>query len=128
MKASLVPIGEEHDWFRVSAVTEITSLPSGFRVVVAAPPEVDRFVEFHFPFVRAFQAMDEGDMLEFWSPPLPGRFLLYRVDAGGWLERVKGDFLQVTATIDAIREWLIVSSDVCVSVLSAYEPSVREYG
>ena len=109
-------------------MTEITSLPSGLRIIVAAPDEMGRFVEIHFSYVRAFQAMDEGDMLIFWNPPLPGRFLVYRVESGGWLARVSSHFLQVTAAIGTVQEWLVVSSDVCVSVLSDHEPYVREYG
>ncbi len=128
MHTSLEPVGSEFEWLGSSAITEVTSTGSGLRIVLAAPVDVDRYVEFHFSDVRAFQAMDEGDMLEYWRAALPGRYALYRVTAGGWCSRVTGHYLNVTSTLDHMHEWLVVSSDVCASAISAQAPHMREFG
>lgn len=117
MKAILDPIGTEVEWSNDSAVTEIVNTHSGLRIVLAAPVEVDRYVEIHFPHVHAFQVMDEGDMLEYWMPPLPERFIAYKVISGGWRERVDGHLLNVTSALDHMQEWLIVSADLCITCL-----------
>lgn len=111
-----------------SAVTEVTNTLSGLRVVLAAPAGIDRYVEFHFTNPRAFQAMDEGDMLEYWQSPLPIGYVLYRVTNGGWRERASGHYLSVTSALANVQEWLIVSADLCVSVMSSEAPNMREFG
>ncbi|WP_416203533.1 hypothetical protein [Xanthomonas euvesicatoria] len=128
MQTFLEPVGSEVQWHEGADVTEIISTSSGLRIVVAAPAGVDRHLEIHFPFVRAFQAMDEGDMLEYWESPLTTGHVLYKVIAGGWRDRTAGHFLHVTASLDSMQEWLIVSECLCVSVLSAYVPHLREFG
>jgi len=128
MKTLLEPVGYEIEWHGGSDVTEITNTSSGLRIVVAAPKGIDRYLEIHFPFVRAFQVMDEGDMLEYWQTPLTTGNALYKVASGGWRERAAGQFLHVTASLDAMQEWLVVSEGLCVSVISAYVPHVREFG
>ncbi|AOY68036.1 hypothetical protein LN565_11245 [Xanthomonas euvesicatoria pv. euvesicatoria] len=128
MQTFLEPVGSEVQWHEGADVSEIISTSSGLRIVVAAPAGVDRHLEIHFPFVRAFQVMDEGDMLEYWESPLTTGHLLYKVISGGWRDRTAGHFLHVTASLDSMQEWLIVSECLCVSVLSAYVPHLREFG
>jgi hypothetical protein len=128
MQTLLEPVGPEIDWHGGSDVIEITSTSSGLRIVMAAPEGVDRYLELHFPFVRAFQAMDEGDMLEYWQSPLTSNHALYKVTSGGWRDRVSGQYLHVTAALDTMQEWLVVSECLCVSVISAYVPHIREFG
>jgi hypothetical protein len=55
MQTSLEPLGPRFDWLRGSAVTEITSTPSGLRVVLAAAVGIGRYIEFQFTHPRAFQ-------------------------------------------------------------------------
>ena len=128
MHTVLEPKGPEFEWLGSSAITELSSTASGLRIVLAAPVDIDRYVEFHFSYARAFQAMDEGDMLGYWEPALPGRYALYRVTSGGWREHAEGHYLNVTSTLDNLQEWLVISSDLCVSVVSSDEPHVREFG
>jgi hypothetical protein len=111
-----------------SDITEVTSTHSGLRIVLAAPEGVDRYLEIHFPFVRAFQVMDEGDMLEYWQRPLTTGHALYKVISGGWRERAAGQFLRVTCSLDTMQERLIVSECLCVSVISMHVPNLREFG
>ena len=128
MKAILAPHGNPVAWFRGASAIEITNSLSGLRIVVAAPNGEDQYLEVHFPYARAFQAMDEGDMLGYWEPGSTGSHLVFEVLSGGWLERAGPHYLHVTAAVGNTREWLVVSDDLCVSVISSYEPHVREYG
>src|SRR5690348_11703009 len=112
MQTSLEPVGPKYRWLRGSAVTEVTSTLSGLRVVLAAPADIDHHVELDFANPRAFQVMDEGDMLAYWQPPRHLNHALYRVVAGGWCERAAGHYLNVTASLTNIHEWLVVSSDL----------------
>lgn len=128
MRTLLEPVGSELEWHRGSDIAEIHSTNSGLRIVVAAPEGVDRYLEIHFVFARAFQVMDEGDMLGYWQTPLTTGHALYKVTSGGWRERAAGQFLHVTASLDAMQEWLVVSECLCVSVISAHAPHVREFG
>jgi hypothetical protein len=128
MQTSLEPVGPKYRWLRGSAVTEVTSTLSGLRVVLAGPADIDRYVEFHFANPRAFQVMDEGDMLAYWQASGQLDHALYRVAAGGWCERMADHYLNVTASLTNVHEWLIVSSDLCVSVIAAEPPHMREFG
>ncbi|MFO3707325.1 hypothetical protein ACI6Q5_20690 [Xanthomonas codiaei] len=105
MQTLLKPVGSEIEWQVGPDVTEISNTSSGLRIVLAAQKSIDRYHEIHFLFVRAFQVMDEGDMLEYWQNPLTTGHVLYKVASGGW-----------------------VSECLCVSVISAYVPHVREFG
>jgi hypothetical protein len=96
--------------------------------VLAAPADIERYVELYFAGPRAFQVMDEGDMLVYWQPPRQLDHALYRVAAGGWCERTAGHYLNVTASLPNVHEWLVVSSDLCVSVIAAEPPHMREFG
>ena len=127
MQTYLEPIAPKVDWHGPSFVTEVVCTGSGLRIVAAASQGVGRFVEIHFPFVRAFQVMDEGDMLAFWEAPRSKSHMIYKVISGGWRARVAGQFLHVTAALDNMYEWLIVSDSLCVSVISAFMPHIREY-
>ncbi|MBB5866352.1 hypothetical protein [Xanthomonas sp. 3058] len=127
MQTLLESVGKEIEWYDGSDVSEITNTSSGLRVVLSAPVGIDRYAEVHFSFARAFQVMDEGDMLEYWHAPLKSKHFLYRVVSGGWRDRAAGHYLHVTSALDQMQEWLIVSECLCVSVISAQPPHVREY-
>jgi len=125
MQLHTKPIGSEISWFPGCDIVEISNSVSGLRVVVAATRDSDRFAEIHFESARAFQVLEEGDLLGYWDPPLTAKYLVYKVEAGGWRERVADHFLQSTAP--SMPEWLIVTECLCVNVLSACTPHIREY-
>jgi hypothetical protein len=130
MDTVLEPVGEALSWYPGSATIEVANTISGLRVVVAAGGEKDRFLEVHVPFAKAFQVLDDSDMLEYWGPGKPlGTHSVFRVKSGGWVDRVSGNYFHVTSAIPELREWLVVS-DVgpCVTLISFYEPTLREYG
>jgi len=50
------------------------------------------------------------------------------VTSGGWRERTAGHYLHVTSALASVQEWLIVSDDLCVSVMADTPPYMREFG
>ena len=129
MKTLTEPFGTEIDWFEGSTVAEISNSETGLRIVLVAAGGRGPYAEVHFPFVRAFQAMDEGDMVGLIDASLSGRHVVFRVLAGGWKDAVSDRYLMTSSGVPEFQEWLVVS-DVgeMVSVISFYEPHVRQYG
>lgn len=129
MKTLTEPVGTEVDWFDGSTIAEITHSETGLRIVVQAASGRGPYAEVHFPFVRAYQCMTEGDMAGMIDAQLSPRHLVFRVLSGGWKDAVSDRFLTVSGFIDDFREWLIVSDlGLMVSVISYHEPHVRQYG
>lgn len=73
-----------------------------------------------------FRLLDEGDLLEFWPQCSLDRGWLYEVKSGGWrdLESSRPGFL--TQHHSAVSEFLLVTQNSCLSVLSAESPNVTE--
>ena len=129
MKTLTDPVGIEVDWFDGSTIAEIANSVTGLRIVLQAAGGNGPYAEVHFPFVRAFQAMDEGDMVGLIDASLSHRHVVYKVLAGGWRDAVSDKYLFVSVAIPEFHEWLVVSDiGQMVSVISYYTPHVREYG
>ena len=129
MKTTTESVGIEIDWFSGSTVAEVTNSETGLRIVLQAPGRNGPYAEVHFPFARAFQVMDEGDMVGLIDASLSNRHVVYKVLAGGWKDMVSGQYLTVSSAVSEFHEWLVVSDiGQMVSVISYYTPHVREYG
>lgn len=90
--------------------------------------EEDRFLEIVFKSTRGFRYLDEGDLLAYWSSAAfdNSNHLVHEIKRGGWAEQEeKNGMLNTTAAFGPPREWLIVSSNGCLNVISADEPLVR---
>ena len=124
MQTPLEPIGYEFDWQGGSGVVDMTRTSSGLSIVVAELQGIYRYLDIHFPFVHAFQVMKEGDTLKYWQTPLKSNRTLYKVTAGGWCDRVSGQYSNATAVLDIMHEWLDVSDCLRVSEVPAYAPQV----
>jgi hypothetical protein len=129
MQTILEPVGNKLTWYSGSATTEIISSNSGLRVVISSAVGTKLNVEIHFPYAKAFQVLDDGDMLEYWDKHRPlKQHVVYRVLSGGWLDRSRGHYFHVTSANEDMYEWLIVSdAGPCVTVISTYRPHIREY-
>ena len=77
-----------------------------------------------FESVRAFRVVDELDLLDYWQAGYPtSTSLVWQVESGGWLDHertVHGRFLGLA---DEAEEYLIVTGDACVSVISSEPPT-----
>jgi hypothetical protein len=129
MKTLTEPVGTEIDWFDGSTIAEITNSRTGLRIVIQAAGGEGPYAEVHFPFALAFQAMDEGDMVGLIDASLSAKRVAFRVLSGGWKDGVSDRYLMPSSGASEFREWLVVSDiGQMVSVISFYEPHVRQYG
>jgi len=88
----------------------------------------DRFLEIVFKGPRGFRYLDEGDLLPYWRSNAfdNSSHLVHEVKCGGWTEQEEQNgMLNVTAAIGSCREWLVVSSNGCLSVIATTEPFIR---
>jgi hypothetical protein len=88
----------------------------------------DRFLEIVFKGPRGFRYLDEGDLLPYWRSKAfdNSSHLVHEVKRGGWAEQEEqSGMLNVTAAIGSHREWLVVSSNGCLSVIATTEPLIR---
>jgi hypothetical protein len=88
----------------------------------------DRLLEIVFKYPRGFRYLDEGDLLPYWRSGAfdNSKHLVHEIKRGGWAEQEeKNGMLNVTAAAGSHREWLVVSSNGCLNVISTVEPLVR---
>jgi hypothetical protein len=88
----------------------------------------DRLLEIVFKYPRGFRYLDEGDLLPYWRSGAfdNSQHLVHEIKRGGWAEQEKQNgMLNVTAAVGLHREWLIVSSNGCLNVISTVEPIIR---
>jgi hypothetical protein len=116
--------------FSFSDISELTLGVTGLRVVVSfdrTHDDEDRYLEVLFSIPRGFRFLDEGDLLSYWGViPVQAGHTIFEVKQGGWMEQEQSyGMLNVTSAIGDFREWLIVSSNGCLSVISKIEPMVR---
>lgn len=88
----------------------------------------DRLLEVVFKYPRGFRYLEEGDLLPYWRSGDfdNSRHLVHEIKRGGWAEQEEQNgMLNVTAAVGLHREWLIVSSNGCLNVISTVEPIIR---
>ena len=128
MNIEVVPFGQTYEWSNAASITELSYGQSGLRVVVSAPIGSDAFVEIFLPGANAFQVLPNADHLGYWGNQcFETKHLVYKFVKGGWLARVGEHYMQVLKTDLNQSEWLIVSTDHCVSVVSGSEPLIRPF-
>lgn len=114
-----------------SDLCEVTFSFSVLRAVVDLTheeDEEDRFLEIVFKGAKGFRYLDEGDLLPYWSSAAfdNSNHLVHEIKQGGWAEQEeKHGMLTTTTAFGPPREWLIVSSNGCLNVISTVEPLVR---
>ena len=90
--------------------------------------EEDRFLEVVFKSIKGFRYLDEGDLLPYRSSTAfdNSNHLVHEIKQGGWAEQeLKDGMLNTTAAFGQAREWLIVSSNGCLNLISIVEPLIR---
>lgn len=81
-------------------------------------------IEVFFDQPRGFRCVDEGD-LSYWADPKLVENWFFEITDGGWLRSEHGGQLGISSTTPAMREFLICSSNDCVTVLSPKPPTLR---
>ena len=94
---------------------EVTVLIDGYKLDIS------------FDSPAGFRVLDEGDLLEFWPDCSSPNGWLYEISEGGWFdqERSRKGFVS-TANNPEVREYFIVGTNYCVSVLAMAAPCVAE--
>lgn len=116
---------------RSSDLCEVTFSFTGLRAIVHLGQDADgedRLLEIAFKSVGGFRYLDEGDLLPYWSSAAfdNSKYLIHEIKQGGWAQQEeRNGMLNTTAAVGLSREWLIVSSNGCLNVISTVEPLVR---
>jgi hypothetical protein len=132
MKLEIIanPIEQPSISHRHSDIGEVTLGASGLRVVLSfgrIQDDEDRYLDILFPVPRGFRFLDEGDLLPYWGVvPTGSGHSIFEVTQGGWIEQEKSyGMLNVTHAVGDYKEWLVVSSNGCLSVISKDAPLIR---
>jgi hypothetical protein len=89
---------------------------------VANPNQI---FEIRFKNVAGFRCLDEGDLTSYWgNKDLSGKWLI-EITEGGWQdsEYVNGNCI-ISKQDSEIREFLIMSENDCISILSTDDPEI----
>jgi hypothetical protein len=112
-------------------IVELSLGPSGLRIVIASygRDDDDRFLEVLFYGARGFRYLDEGDLLAYWRSGVfaPRKHSVFEITGGGWIEqeRTQG-MLDTTDAVGGFREWVIVTSNGCLNIISKIPPTLRK--
>ncbi len=86
-----------------------------------------------FEGVVGYRVLDERDLPRFWhsakNDGAVNGWVLYEVTSGGWADQQKAQSpIMAEGFYSPLREWIVLSDDWCVSVLSQGqgEPSVSK--
>lgn len=99
-------------------------LLDGFRLQDVCEPV---YVEVFFPIPRGFVLLDESEMPSWLAADcFKTNHMIYGISKGGWFGGLapQDTYLQISSVAE--KEWLIVTSNTCVSVFSPSAPRVRE--
>ena len=126
MSLDLVPATEVRGG-QQSCVYDVHWSSAGLSVFVETyPPDSRDCVNYEVRFEgdRGFVLLDEAD-LPTWTnyPALASGYVLYEVAGGGWLQAQPGDSLAVASSM--CKEWLVATSNECVSVFSQQAPTIQ---
>jgi hypothetical protein len=117
-------------WSKQAEISEILYSVYGLRIVISRMEDTESFMDVFFQYPRAFQVMDEGDMLAFWREcQYESGHLIFRELDGGWVSRVEGSFFQTTMAVGMppYEEYLIATPMLCVSIISPAAPLLRVF-
>jgi hypothetical protein len=81
-------------------------------------------IEVFFDKPHGFRCLDEGD-LSYWDDKTLVDNWFFEITDGGWLRLEHGGQLGISSTTPQMREFLICSSNDCVTVLSPSPPILR---
>ncbi|HEX8248734.1 MAG TPA: hypothetical protein VF599_11210 [Pyrinomonadaceae bacterium] len=130
MQFEASPYGKEYRFDQQSDITDVIYASSGLRITVIAATSMftNVYLDIHFSSVSGFRLLDEGNLIAYWeSGAFESNHHVYEVLSGGWSngEPLPDGILSVRELID-YREWLIATTNQCITVLSADEPLIRE--
>ena len=122
-----------HDLPRKAIAVNVASKGSVLIVDVDLDGSTSSALRVEFHGLVGYRVLDERDLPRYWdnaeNEEACEGCLLYEVTSGGWAEETKAQSpIMAGGFYPKLREWLVVSEDWCVSVLSEWddEPRVTE--
>lgn len=131
MSISAKPLGKIYSNDIESDIVELSySLAGGLRIIIDTgtgkfTPVV---LEVLFGDTRGFRCLDEGDLIRYWeSNAFIDRYHVYEISSGGWISGETLDYglLSVSSSVGQ-KEWFVVTTNFCVSVIGVSNPLMRE--
>ncbi|KAI9133406.1 hypothetical protein [Acaryochloris sp. CCMEE 5410] len=112
-------------------IDELFYTRTGLRLILSgfqAGSTETAYMEVFWSEVRGFRFLDEGDLIKYWeTSQFQTANCVYEIISGGWLyENVPG-VLSVSSSF-GFREYLVATSDPCMSILANEPPILRVYG
>ena len=103
--------------------------------VVSEADNLEAFIEFFegntdvkikFENIFGYKSLDESDLFDWWNFITLKDGWLFEVEAGGWkeFEATRSDFM--SAAHEKLKEFLIISNNMCLSVLCYEYPSISK--
>lgn len=131
MELNVAPIGDEYFSGSESDVAEILYTHSGLRIVIDTNKSrfAPVYLEIFFRDDTGFRCLDEGDLIGYWeSDKFRSGHHVYEILSGGWIsgEALSSGILSIGSSIKQ-REWLVCTSNRCITVLSGGQPLLREF-
>lgn len=131
MQFEVKPHGKEYRFDQESNITEVIYTRTGLRIIVIAATSMftNIFLDIHFSNIIGFRLLDEGNLIAYWeSEAFNSNHHIYEILSGGWSngEPIADGILSNREFI-GYREWFIVTTNECITVLSGEEPQVREF-
>lgn len=110
-----------------SDIYSITYNNEGLTILIGTTDEsrIRKELRINFEYADGFRFLDEGDLMKYWSsdaflPP----YNIFEILSGGWSngEKLEPGMLSVSSSVGT-REWFIVTSNDCITVLCNTEPT-----
>ena len=131
MQFEVKPHGKEYRFDQESYIIEVSYTRTGLRIIVSAATSMftNIFLEVRFNNISGFWLLDQRDLIDYWeSEAFKSNYHIYEILSGGWSngEPIADEILSNREFI-GYREWFIVTTSECITVLSSEEPQVREF-
>lgn len=118
---------------QMAIVVGVASKGSSLTVDLDFPGSSSPGLRVDFRGLVGYRVLDERDLPQYWHSAGTARAhsdcLLYEVTSGGWADdQMAQSPVMAAGFYSKLREWVVVSDDWCVSVLSEWddEPRVSE--
>ena len=99
----------------------------GLAIELEVPAE-GKSLSIEFDYVIGYRVLQESDLWSSWKDYNLNHAWIFEVVSGGWydLENTRADFMSGKGNVSDYAEYLIVSVDSCVNVISTRPPTISE--
>lgn len=110
-----------------SDIYSITYNNEGLTILIGTTDEnrIRKELRINFEYADGLRFLDEGDLMKYWeSKAFRPPYNIFEILSGGWSngEKLEPGILGVSSSVGT-REWFIVTSNDCITVLCNTEPT-----